>query len=668
MTDGQIVDERFLVYINDMLSSGNIPDLFAREEYDVVFSTIRNAAKFAGYSDDRDSLFQYFVDKVRKNLHLILCHSPVGSAFRIRGRKFPALISFMVLDVFHAWPKDALLGVAAKFLQELRENNIRDDEMLTSVSVHMAEVHLSIDGANRRFLEEERRYNATTPKSFLELISFYIRMLKDKQANVNFNIQRLEKGLDIMVRVQERVATLKADLERTVLKVEQQKASTDAIIKQVTVASSAAAEERLAASKEEAKCSALAAEAQKVQHDADVELQDAMPAMEKAKAAVDCLDKASIQELKALPKPPAECIDVVAACGFLLKQEKRKLDWKGCVKLMANPAQFLEEVKAFDANNILDAVLSNTEPLLEKSYFNFDTMKSKSYAAACLANWVVNIVSYNKLYKRVAPLMAKLKSAKQQVEVAEGALSIVRKRVQEVEDHCAALDDKLKEAVAAKEAGEAQAARCLERLSLAERLVSGLADENTRWAKSATGLQDLGFRLIGNCLLASAFVGYASPFSARLRLELWQGTWIKDLVSKQIPMTNNIDPLSVLASDADVASWQNEGLPADRISVENASVLTSCTRWPLLIDPQQQGVRWIKQRVGDDLVVLHLTSAKWLERVVMCVQSGSQLLLEHIGEEIDAVLEPVLSRAIIKRARQGNLLRLGGEEAITLSI
>ena len=34
MTDGQIADERFLVFINDMLSSGNIPDLFTREEYD----------------------------------------------------------------------------------------------------------------------------------------------------------------------------------------------------------------------------------------------------------------------------------------------------------------------------------------------------------------------------------------------------------------------------------------------------------------------------------------------------------------------------------------------------------------------------------------------------------------------------------------------------------
>eukprot|EP00399_MALV-I-05_sp_L67-4_P000010 gene10-84_t len=35
-------------------------------------------------------------------------------------------------------------------------------------------------------------------------------------------------------------------------------------------------------------------------------------------------------------------------------------------------------------------------------------MIKKSQAAAYLANWVINIVAYNKIYKKVAPLMAKV--------------------------------------------------------------------------------------------------------------------------------------------------------------------------------------------------------------------------------------------------------------------
>lgn len=143
MTDGQIADERFLVFINDMLSSGAIPDLFSREEYDAIFGSVRNAAKAGGYSDDRDGLFNFFIDKVRKNLHFMLCHSPVGDDFRIRGRKFPALISCSVVDEFMAWPRDALDGVARRFLVDLTTaGNLPNEEMLAAVAANMAEVFM----------------------------------------------------------------------------------------------------------------------------------------------------------------------------------------------------------------------------------------------------------------------------------------------------------------------------------------------------------------------------------------------------------------------------------------------------------------------------------------------------------------------------------------------
>merc|ERR1719355_525276 len=59
LTDGQIADERFLVFINDMLSSGNIPDLFTREEYDGILGALRNMAKASGYADDRSQIWTH---------------------------------------------------------------------------------------------------------------------------------------------------------------------------------------------------------------------------------------------------------------------------------------------------------------------------------------------------------------------------------------------------------------------------------------------------------------------------------------------------------------------------------------------------------------------------------------------------------------------------------
>lgn len=62
----------------------------------------------------------------------------------------------------------------------------------------------------------------------------------------------------------------------------------------------------------------------------------------------------------------------------------------------------------------------------------------------------------------------------------------------------------------------------------------------------------------------------------------------------------------MLTDDVAIAAWNNEGLPSDRMSIENATILTLCERWPLMIDPQQQGIKWIKNKYGANLKVTHL--------------------------------------------------------------
>ena len=89
-------------------------------------------------------------------------------------------------------------------------------------------------------------------------------------------------------------------------------------------------------------------------------------------------------------------------------------------------------------------------------------------------------------------------------------------------------------------------------------------------------------------------MSYIGAFGAEFREKLWKETWLVDLISREIPITEGIDPLEVLTDDSKVANWQNEGLPADRISVENGSIVSNAERWPLIIDPQLQGIKWIK--------------------------------------------------------------------------
>lgn len=94
-----------------------------------------------------------------------------------------------------------------------------------------------------------------------------------------------------------------------------------------------------------------------------------------------------------------------------------------------------------------------------------------------------------------------------------------------------------------------------------------------------------------------------------------------------IPITEGLDLIAMLTDDATVASWNNEGLPSDRMSTENAAILTHCERWPLMIDPQQQGMKWIKNKYGTDLKVTHLGQKGYVESgrigfLLICCEMG----------------------------------------------
>ena len=78
----------------------------------------------------------------------------------------------------------------------------------------MAEVHLSVTDMSIRFREQQGRFNYVTPKSFLELISFYKQLLGEKQ-KLNEKSDRLDIGLSTLRKTAADVAELKVDLNHT---------------------------------------------------------------------------------------------------------------------------------------------------------------------------------------------------------------------------------------------------------------------------------------------------------------------------------------------------------------------------------------------------------------------------------------------------------------------
>ena len=100
-------------------------------------------------------------------------------------------------------------------------------------------------------------------------------------------------------------------------------------------------------------------------------------------------------------------------------------------------------------------------------------------------------------------------------------------------------------------------------------------------------------------------------------------------------------------------------LPLDNMSMENATILTNSVKWPLMIDPQLQGIKWIKNRFADKLTVIRLGQKAYLDTIEHCVSHGKSLLIENLDEEIEPVLDPLLGRLLIKK---GRAIKLGDKE------
>jgi dynein heavy chain len=119
LTDNQILSETFLEDINNVLNTGEIPNLMLPEDKDKVINDVRPIVVEKKLIDTVDVIQAMFVSRVREYLHICLCMSPVGDSLRIRCRKFPSLVNCCTLDWFSRWPEEALLYVSRAFLKTL---------------------------------------------------------------------------------------------------------------------------------------------------------------------------------------------------------------------------------------------------------------------------------------------------------------------------------------------------------------------------------------------------------------------------------------------------------------------------------------------------------------------------------------------------------------------
>ena len=69
-----------------------------------------------------------------------------------------------------------------------------------------------------------------------------------------------------------------------------------------------------------------------------------------------------------------------------------------------------------------------------------------------------------------------------------------------------------------------------------------------------------------------------------------------------------------------------------------------------MIDPQGQANKWVKNSEKERrLQVVKLTDSDYIRTLENCIQFGTPVLLENVGEELDPSLEPLLLKQLFKQ-------------------
>ncbi|KAM6403695.1 dynein axonemal heavy chain 17 [Rhynochetos jubatus] len=661
LTDSQVAEEPFLVLINDFLASGEVPGLFPDNDLGNILQAMRPQAKLLGLQDTRENCWKLFIEKVRRQLKVILCFSPVGSTVRERARKFPAVVNCTAIDWFHEWPEDALVSVSSRFLEETAGI---EPEVKVSISQFMSHVHTSVKEMSKTFLATERRFNYTTPKTFLEQIKLYQSLLSKKRGEFTAKTERLEQGLRKLQSMASQVDDLKAKLAAQEAELKQKEEDADKLIHVVGVEVGKVRRAKAVADKEELEVKAINTNVAEKQRACEADLAKAEPALVAAQEALDMLNKNNLTELKSFGSPPQAVVNVMAAVMVLTAPRgeiPRDRSWKAAKVMMGKADAFLDALKRFDKEHIPEACLKAFRPYRSDPGFDPESIVSQSTAAAGLCSWCLNIVRFHEVFCEVEPRRQALEAANAKLAEAQERLTRVKTKVADLNANLAALTAAFERATAEKIQCQQEANATTRVIELANRLMGGLASEKVRWAESVGLFREQEKTLCGDVLLVSAFVSYVGYFPKKYRDELLEKHWIPFLgrLAVPIPITPGLDPLSLLADAADVATWSNQGLPGDRTSLENAAILCTAQRWPLLVDAQLQGVKWVRNKYGEELRTARLGKGRYLDTIEQAVSEGQTLLVEEVGETMEPVLEHLLGRTTTKK---GRYVRIGDKE------
>ena len=239
----------------------------------------------------------------------------------------------------------------------------------------------------------------------------------------------------------------------------------------------------------------------------------------------------------------------------------------------------------------------------------------------------------DKLQEQSETLVVKQKEAVDQVVDLEGAIFQIKV------EYASAIRE--------TESIRSEMVSVTKKVNRAESLLHSLEQERDRWVATSTSFDIQMSTLLGDCLVAAAFLTYGGIFDHKFRRKLLN-EWSDSLGSLNIPFREDLDMIEFLSRPADLLLWKSFGLPSDDLVVQNAILLDRFDRFPLIIDPSGQASSFILQKYASRKIsVTSFLDPNFTKTIASAIRFGNPLVIND-AEHVDPVLNPILNKEVQK--------------------
>ncbi|KPA85750.1 dynein heavy chain cytosolic putativee [Leptomonas pyrrhocoris] len=593
-------------------------------------------------------LYHWFLTNVREYLHVVLTINPSSGEFTSRTVASPALVNRCTIDWFGDWDLSTLQQVSQERIRSLELLPVSHDtfsseiEAKNSVVESLCMIHQATQNINHALrVRHANQGSFITPRHFTDCVSHFVAVLREKQKVSNDAVVHLRNGLTKLQQTSQEVSAQQTTLRESEVELEANSQRAQKMLERIVTETDVAKKEKAAA---EALEKQLQDEHAKISDEAkrmSVELAEAEPALKEADAALSTVKPEYLREIRAYTTPPPMVKRTLEAVCVLMG-ERNSSEWE-TLKNQIRRDDFLASVRTFRPDDIRESAREQVRIMMKDKKFTVEAAYRASKAAGPLMQWVFFQVKYSAIYQRVAPMRAQIEGL---IKARDVKLAGLEKAQGEVRAKEASLQQLMAEYQSAtsqigelKKRIETVSAKC----SRAQTIVRQLLDERNRWQAEVKSSDSEARTTLGDCIMSAVFLTYTGFYDEYTRERVLIPRWLKCLQSTAIPVREGLSVAEYLSPAAQQLSWEEAGLPKDRLAVDNAAIMNRCRRYLLLIDPTGVAAEFVLHYYADKKITkASFSRPGYSKQLEMAVRFGYPILMED-AEHLDPAVSPLLN-------------------------